>query len=389
MPDIIDMKQFETFAKSLKDALDMFKGQQDEINSLKQALHDTKSKVLSLASIPGYDQKATYGFVDSAEAKKFITFIKGVFLRDPMVKDMTEGTDSEGGYLVPTEYRNNMIQLLETYGIARQQATVIPMAREELVMPKLTGGVQVYWIGEGKTISPTQPAFGELKMIAKKMAALVPITSELLADSSIAIANLLMTLFAQAIAKEEDRVAFMGDVAGNSDPFNGIMYDPDVNDIAMDSGKDAFTDLDADFLADVVSSISPTLSSGARWYMHRTVFNILRKMQTKEYKDDLSASAPSGEYIYSMPSGSDPGTIWGYPYTLVESLPSITDSAASTPFIIFGNMMHYYIADRMAMSVARSEHVGFAQDKIYLRVIQREAMGAAIPEAFAVIKTAA
>jgi HK97 family phage major capsid protein len=123
--------------------------------------------------------------------------------------------------------------------------------------------------------------------------------------------------------------------------------------------------------------------------MHRTVFNILRKMQTKEYKDDLSASAPSGEYIYSMPSGSDPGTIWGYPYTLVESLPSITDSAASTPFIIFGNMMHYYIADRMAMSVARSEHVGFAQDKIYLRVIQREAMGAAIPEAFAVIKTAA
>jgi hypothetical protein len=43
----------------------------------------------------------------------------------------------------------------------------------------------------------------------------------------------------------------------------------------------------------------------------------------------------------------------------------------------------------MAMSVARSQHVGFAQDKIYLRVIQREAMGAAIPEAFAVIKTAA
>jgi HK97 family phage major capsid protein len=387
MPDIIDMKQFETFAQSLKNALDMFKGQQDEINVLKQSLHDTKSKVLSLASIPGYDQKATYGFTDAADAKKFITFIKGVFLRDPMVKDMTEGTDSEGGYLVPTEYRNNMIQLLETYGIARQQATVIPMAREELVMPKLTGGVQVYWIGEGKTISPTQPAFGELKMIAKKMAALVPITSELLADSSVAIANLLMTLFAQAIAKEEDRVAFMGDVAGNSDPFNGIMYDPDVNDIAMASGKTDFADLDADFLADVVSSISPTLSSGARWYMHRTVFNILRKLQVKSYGG--SSWENTGDYIYSMPSGSDPGTIWSYPYTLVESMPAITDSANDTPFIIFGNMMHYYIADRMAMSVARSEHVGFAQDKIYLRVIQREAMGAAIPEAFAVIKTAA
>jgi len=52
MPEIIDMKQFETFAQSLKDALDMFKGQQDEINVLKQSLHDTKSKVLSLSATP-------------------------------------------------------------------------------------------------------------------------------------------------------------------------------------------------------------------------------------------------------------------------------------------------------------------------------------------------
>jgi HK97 family phage major capsid protein len=389
MPEIIDMKQFETFAQSLKEALDMFKGQQDEINVLKQALHDTKSKVLSLSAMPSYDQKATYGFTDQADAKKFISFVKGIYLRDPMVKDMTEGTDSEGGYLVPQEWRGNLIQLLETYGVARRECTIIPMAREELVMPKLTGGVQVYWIGEGATISPTQPSFGELKMIAKKMAALVPITSELLADSAIAIANLLMTLFAQAIAKEEDRVVFTGDVAGASDPFNGVLFDPDVTDANMAAGADAFTDLDADFLADVVASVPPALQGGARWYMHRTVFNIIRKLQTKEYKSDLSAFEKSGEYVYSQPQGTDPGTIWGYPYTLVESMPDITDSAASTPFIIFGNMMHYYIADRQQMSLARSEHVGFAQDKIYLRVIQRESMAAAIPEAFTVVKTAA
>jgi len=52
-------------------------------------------------------------------------------------------------------------------------------------------------------------------------------------------------------------------------------------------------------------------------------------------------------------------------------------------------MDHYYIADRQQLSIARSEHVGFAQDKIYLRVIQREAMAAAVPEAFTVVKTAA
>jgi len=384
----IDMKQFKEFADSLKDALTAFDGQKAEIAVLKQSIHDLEHKALTVAATPGYGQKANYGFTDAEDAKNFLTFVKGVFVRDPMVKDLTEGTDSEGGYLVPQEWKAQLIQMLETYGVARQQCTIIPMSREELVMPKLTQGVQTYWIGEGKTISETQPAFGEFKMVAKKMAALVPMTSELLADTAIQIANLLMTLFAQAIAKEEDRVAFTGNVAGDSDPFNGIMYDPDVTSMALASGSTGFTDLDADFMADVVASVTPTVGSGARWYMHRTVFNVIRKMQGLTF-DGTSAMVANNQYVFSPPQGTDPGTIWGYPYTVVEAMPGIAASGADTPFMVFGNMQHYYIADRQQMSIARSEHVGFAQDKIYLRVLQREAMGAAVPEAFTVIKTAA
>jgi len=389
MGSSIDLKQFEEFSTSLKDALTLFRTQSDELGTLKQLVHDMQVKTLAVATNMSYNQKTTYGFVDPAEAKKFLGFVKGVFLRDPSVKDMTEGTDSEGGFLVPTEWRATLIQLLETYGVARQGCTVIPMSREELVMPKLTSGVQVYWIGEGKTITETQPSFGELKMVAKKMAALVPMTSELLSDTAIAIANLLLTLFAQAIAKEEDRLVFSGNVSGASDPFNGIMYDGDVTNMSMASGATGFANIDADFLADVVASVSPATSGGAKWYMHRTVFNVMRKLQTQFWKSDLTSSKDTGDYIYSQPQGTDPGTIWGYPYTLVETMPAITASAVSTPFIVFGNLAHYYIADRQQMSIARSEHVGFAQDKIYLRIIQREAMAAAVAEAFTVVKTAA
>lgn len=388
MAEMIDMKQFEQFAGDLKEALKLFQDQSTEIAQLKQTIHELEKNVVAKAADQSYQQKATYGFTDADEAKNFLKFCKGVFTQDhTLVKDMTEGTDSEGGYLVPTEWRANLIQMLETYGIARQRATVLPMSREELVMPKLTSGVQVYWIGEGKTISETQPSFGELRMIAKKMAALVPMTSELLADTAIPIANLLMTLFAQAIAKEEDRVVFTGDVAGAGDPFNGILYDPDCVNMAMATGATGFSDLTADFLADVIASTSPVRAAGAQWYMHRTVFNVIRKLQVQYF--DGTNPANSGEYIYSAPNGTDPGTIWGYPYTLVESMPSIAQSAADTPFLFFGNMDHYYIADRQQLSIARSEHVGFAQDKIYLRVLQREAMAAAVPEGFTVVKTAA
>ncbi|RLF42658.1 MAG: phage major capsid protein [Thermoplasmata archaeon] len=383
----IDVKQFEEFSTSLKEALTLFKSQESQIVTLKQSIHDLEVSALQRSMDASYGQTATYGFTDGEQAKNFITFCKGIFTRDPAIKDMTEGTDSEGGYLVPEEWRPNLIQMLETYGVARRECTIIPMSREELVMPKLTSGVQVYWIGEGGTISETQPAFGELRMVAKKMAALVPMTSELLADTAIPIANLLLTLFAQALAKEEDRVAFTGDVSGASDPFDGVLNDSDVGTYTLGSGDTGFADLDADDLADVISSVTNNVADGAKFYMHRTVFNVIRKLHSLTY--DGSSKSSDANYIFSAPQGSDPGTIWSYPYELVESMPDITQTAISTPFLIFGNMKHYYIADRQKLSIARSEHVGFAQDKVYLRAIQREAMAAAVPEAFTVVKTAA
>lgn len=384
----VDLAQFNEFAESLKSTLAIFKGQQEEIASLKQTIHELEQRTLTLSATPGYAQKADYGWKDPKAAKEFLTLIKSVFTQDyATAKDLTEGVDTEGGYVVPEEWRNNLIMMLESYGVGRREVTNIPIAREELVIPKLTSGVQTYWVGEGRTIPQTQPSFGEIRMIVKKMAAMVPITSELLSDSVIAIANLLSTLFAQAIAREEDRVIFTGDVAGAGDPFNGVLHDPDVSNSAMASGSTSFADLDADFLADVVTSVSSIVGEGARWYMHRTIFNILRKMQVQTY--DGSSLANNNQYVYSAPAGSDPGTIWGYPYTLVESMPTIADDAADTPFMFFGNMKHYYLADRQALSIARSEHVGFAQDKIFIRVLQRESMAAAVPEAFTVIRTAA
>ena len=249
--------------------------------------------------------------------------------------------------------------------------------RSELIMPKLTGGVQVYWIGEGQTITETQPTFGEFRMTVKKLAALVPMTSELLNDANLAIANLLATLFAQALAKEEDRIVFVGNTAA-SDPFNGVLRDPGVYSHILGSGKTKFTSATAGDLADVTSRNS-LYTQGARWFMHRTIFNVIRQLQDGD-----------GMYIWGNPTqSSDQGLIWGYPYTLVENMPAVTATAVSTPYIFFGNLMHYYIGDRQQMTLARSEHVGFAADKVYLRVLQREGMAYALPETGVAVTTAA
>ncbi len=374
----IDAKQFAEFTATLEKATELFQGQDAVVKGLQARINELEERITNLSAPTENMVNYGFGFHDSKTAGDFVKMVKAIFVRDPSAKDLTTGIDSDGGFLVQPEYRNTLLVLLESFGLARRDCTVFPIGTNELTMPRLTGGVQVYWIGEGQTIPQTQPSFGEFTMSVKKLAALVPMTSEFLDDASIEIANLLMTLFAQAIAKEEDRVVFNGGAAP-TDPFSGVLYHPNVGSKVLATGKTSFADIDADDLAAVTTANSQTLIGAAKWYMHRTIWNVIR---TLKYSG-------TGEYIYAAPSGGAAGTIWGYPYELVETMPSINDDAVSTPFIFFGDLSHYYIADRKAMTMARSEHVGFAQDKVFLRVINREGMAYAIPESGTSIKTAA
>lgn len=375
-------KQFAEFADAVKESIALFKGQEALVKVLQTRITELEQKVLDNTVCTTLDATdGAVGFTDPKKAKDFVSLVRSIFNKeDSMVmsaKDMVEGRDPDGGYLVQPEYRNTMLSLIQQYGTARQFCTVIPMTTTELIMPKLTGGVQVYWIGEGQTMTETKPTFGEFRMTVKKLAALVPMTSELLADSSLAIANLLATLFAQALAKEEDRIVFVGNTSAG-DPFNGVLRDPGVYSFPLASGHTTFGSATADELADVTSRNS-LYTQGARWYMHRTIFNKVRQLKDGD-----------GMYIWGNPTmGADEGLIWGYPYTLVEVMPAVTATAVSTPYMFFGNLQHYYIGDRQQMTLARSEHVGFASDKVYLRVLEREGMAYALPETGTAVVTAA
>lgn len=370
------LAEWADFKKNLESALAQFTAQTNDVNAVKQALTDMSAELVKFREFGKVDLGP--GFKDSESAKHFIDFVAAVYNRDASIlKDMTEGTDSEGGHLVPDEFRPVLIRLVETFGLARQYATVLPMSRMELHIPKLASGVTVYWIGEAGAITPSQPSFGLLNLVAKKMAALVPVTGELLEDSSIAIANLLATLFAEAIAKEEDRVSFVGDT-GSGDPFNGILHDADVISVAMGAGKTSFADVNADDIASLVVAPASSAAEGARLLIHRTVFNVLRTLKST-----------TGNYIYAAPGGNQPATLWSYPYSLTDVMPAITESAVDKPFIGFGNLRHLYIGDRKKMGIALSTHVGFANDLTYIRVIQREAIAVGLGAAFAALKTAA
>ncbi len=378
----------EEFVKDLKETLKLFKGANEEIASLKQTVATLEARLAAQYVQTGEKPRHLGEWDSESQAKGFVDFIRDLKMQDPAVlrqNYVEESTDQWGGYLVPDDFNPTLLRLIENFGVIRNEATVIPMQRMELKFPKLVNGVQVFWVDEHTTIPETRPQFDLITLTNKKLAALIPASSEILEDSTIAMANLLSTLIAEAIAKEEDRVGFTGDTtAATPDPFDGILYDPTVT--VMPIAGAAITSMDADDLMDLIAQVPTPALGGARFYMHRTVFDVVRKLKDGQ-----------GNYIYQAPAQGQPGTIWGYPYTLVESLlPVNFDNDPGTggvqqndePFVIFGNLKYMYMTDRRRLTAAVSTHYGFATDSVWYRWTERIGFKVVMGNALAVLKTA-
>lgn len=292
---------------------------------------------------------------------------------------MEETTAAEGGYLVPPEYADEAIASLKNAGLARRYATIVPMAREHLKFPAITTNLSVYWPGEGTAPSASKPTIAQADLQAKKLLANVPITNELLEDTNIDLYGLLFELVANAIADEEDRVVLDGDVSGDGDAFNGILYESSTTTATMSSGNTTYASTTWDDIADMIAATEDRYLQGAMFIMHRSVLNVLRKR-----------TDGNDRYIWTPPSASDMGTIWGIPYVTNDNMPSTSVvSQADTQFAILGNLKHVYIGDRKEMSLYVSKDTYADSDETLAVFKERIAIDIPIAAAFTVLKTAA
>ena len=62
------------------------------------------------------------------------------------------GTDTAGGFSVPTPLAAEIIRLIEEYGVFRQFSRNMPMSAMTLDVPKRTTGLTIYYPGEGNAI---------------------------------------------------------------------------------------------------------------------------------------------------------------------------------------------------------------------------------------------
>lgn len=299
----------------------------------------------------------------------------------------TEG--GKAGYLVPDELRAEILRIAEKqYGLARREMLYLPFSGpgNSRTIPTLASTISVTWTDEKVAKTSSQPTFGLVTQTLKKLAVIIPMSEEILEDSAINLTQLIGELVAEAISKEEDLQFFVGTGA----PWTGVLNNGDVNVVTMGTGDTSFLDVDAEDLLDMQDSTPGGAMAGAKYYMHRSIFNVLRKLKDSD-----------GNPIYQKATESTPAVIWDHPYELSDAFPAKGDTAEAKAFILFGNLKQGAVfGDKQQIRVKLLDQATITdtdgqttinlaeQDMIGLRFVERVGYVVSLPTALTVLKTA-
>lgn len=247
---------------------------------------------------------------------------------------MQEGTDSEGGYLTPTEQRPELLAYIREQSIVMPDVTHVMMSSDSMTIPRELTKVGVAWTAEETNATASNPTFDNITLTAKRLDAYSTSSNELIEDNNIpgGIAAILLSQFTEAVAKEIDKQILVG----TGSPISGVFTAQAGYSEVFASGSTAFSELLESNIRNIIGKIPPERLDGAKWYMHNSVL--------WTYFYGLKDSQGRLLYINDQTAGGM-GRLQGYP--VKQSSQATSTSAAGATLAAFGNLKGFMLGDRL------------------------------------------
>lgn len=246
---------------------------------------------------------------------------------------LSEGTDADGGYLVPEEFERQIVTTLDEANVIRSLAKVITTNSEHKI-PVAASHSTAQWTLENGAYTESNPTFGQKQIDAYKLTDLIRVSQELLQDSAFDLESYIADEFARAFGIAEEQAFCVG--TGTNQP-TGIFT---ANGGTVGVTAAATTAITADELISLVYALKSPYRRNAKFLMNDSTVAAIRKLK------DLN-----GAYMWqpSVQAGQ-PDRLLGYEIYTSPYVPTI---AAGSLAIAFGDFQNYWIADRAGRTVQR------------------------------------
>ncbi|WP_392552918.1 phage major capsid protein [Orbus wheelerorum] len=377
----LDNKDVELVAQELKGQFETFKQANDKridavtqekavlaekvdglnqtISELVQAKSDMEAELKSMKRPNGQGANV------SEHKEAFMRFIKKgdeAGLAELERKAMQTGSDSDGGFAVPTELNTDILAALKDQVVMRQEATVITVGTEEWKKLVNLGGTSSGWVGEiDKRPETGTSKLTEIKPIFGEIYGNPQATQRMLDDAFFSVEQFITNELVQNFAESEEIAFTSGD--GTNKPKGFLAYATDTkDDKTRDWGKlqtiaPAKSGIvTGDDLLKLIYTQRKVYRAGSKFMLNnQTLF------QVRLLKDS------NGNYLWQpgLQLGQ-PSSILGYAAAENEQMPDVGDEKSP---IAFGDFKRsFYIFDRIGIRMLRDPYtnkpfVGFYTTK--------------------------
>ena len=290
------------------------------------------------------------------------------------MKALAASVPTDGGFLVPEQYADEVIPLLRNKAVFRSMgARTLPLTGGNLNIPRMLGGATSYYIGENQDAKISQPSFGNMRLSSKKLVTMVPISNDLIRSTSGEADRIIRDDMIASMALAEDYAALYG--KGTEYAPRGIYHTDGVDKIKIDGAPDS-DNLGA-FVGKLMTKNINWTNVG--WIFNGLVWNKLYHLKTA-----------TGDYLHREELNN--GRFLGFPFRVTNQVQGTGSNLASD--IFFGDFAEFIIGEEMGLEMMASTEAtykdgnelvsAFSRDQTVIKVTSKHDFGVRHPQAFVV-----
>lgn len=258
------------------------------------------------------------------------------------------GTNSLGGFTVPTDLANRIIESMKAYGGMLSVADIlITDGGNPLNFPTNDDtSAKAVLVSEGGSATVQDTTFAQKTLNAFMYRDLVKLSYELIQDSAFDIEAYIVRLMGTRFGRAANESLTTG--TGSSQP-NGVVTASTLGKTAASATAFTFAEV-----LDLVHSVDPEYRRNGRFMMHDSVLASIKKLS-------IGASDARPLWQPSFIVG-EPATIDGFQYVINQDMDSTINAASK--IILFGDFQKYLIRQVRTLQISRNESLYMATGEI-------------------------
>lgn len=272
-------------------------------------------------------------------------------------RDLNIGTGTAGGYIVPPDYRAELIELLRARLVLAQAGIQIwdNLMGSPVTVPVQDGAGTGAWVGENAAVTAADQSFAQKSMVPHKAAAMTKLSNELLKISNPAVASVVRNDLVNVLARLIELAQLRGSGTG-AEPEGYINV---TGIVTVSNGVDGGTPTWAKFEEMLYQwEAGNGMQIKPAWVMHPRTVSTIRQFQDTQnrpfYLDSNGGVARPG-----------PMTLFGFPILTTTQIPINLTKGTGTDLteVFFTDWNEIILAMWGDLEIAASDQTSDAFEK--------------------------